>query len=146
VDIANRELSRYGQALFRQAYLLARLLHHIESRAKEPATAEIARCAVMFYAGVHFGRKQPDFWALYLPLRDATRRAKPALFAAKGVDAPSAPPTDAAQFAATAWFGMDWLYGHQYLPTWRPDFSASALTEPELFSSDLIYGARDLED
>jgi len=146
VDIANRELSRYGQTLFRQAYLLARLVHHIERRTEEPANADIARCAVMFYAGIHFGREKPDFWALYLPLRDATRRTEPALFPAKGAAAPSAPPKDAAQFAAISWFGMDWLYGHQYLPRWRPNFSASALTEPDPFSSDLIYRARELQD
>ncbi|HDR9028344.1 TPA: hypothetical protein QDB14_002538 [Burkholderia vietnamiensis] len=145
-DIAGRELSRYGQTLFRQAYLLARLLDHIENHASEPANAEIARCAVMFYAGVHFGREKPDFWALYLPLRDATRRDKPALFPTKGAVAPSAPPKEAAEFAAAAWFGMDRLYGQQYLPKWRPNLSASALTEPDPFPSDLIYGARDLND
>ena len=71
---------------------------------------------------------------------------KPALFPAKGAVAPSAPTKDAAEFAAAAWFGMDRLYGQQYLPKWRPNLSASALTDPNPFPSDLIYGARDFED
>ncbi|ABO55005.1 hypothetical protein LA345_12660 [Burkholderia vietnamiensis] len=145
-DYANRDLSRFGQILFRQAYLLERLLDHIENRPGERPDADIARCAVMFYAGLHFGRQEPDMWALYFPLRDAAKRAGQALFSIHEGDAGNASATESSRVAAQAWAGMDWLYAHQYLPRWRPDFATAPLIEPERFSADLIHDARDAND
>lgn len=145
-DFQQRNLSRFGQVVFHHAYALVRLLDHIENAPLEPADAEIARCAMMFYAGVHFGRNQIDFWTLYLQLRDAVRRAKPALFSVENIDAPNTPSAEATELAAQAWDCMDKLYGTYYLPRWRPNLAASALSEPDKFSATLLLDAAALRD
>ncbi|WP_149029677.1 hypothetical protein [Paraburkholderia fungorum] len=115
VNFADLELSRFGQAVFRHAYVLARLLDYIENRPYEPANAEIARCAVMFYAGVHFGRRQVGFWA---PDRSGMRpggSSQPSSLS-KAPTRQASPTTQPGQIAAKVWGNMDWSYTQQYLP------------------------------
>lgn len=142
-DFGNRELSDYGQVLFRHAYLLVRLLDDIENYPDETISdgSDIAACSVMFYAGVHYGRREVDFWALYLQLRTAVQKAKPVLFEPPADDA-----TPAQRAAVTAWDRMDALYAHYYLPTWRPDFGASGFEEPEPFDDGLFKDAWEWSD
>ena len=145
-DFQRRDLSRFGQLVFRQAYVCVRFLDHIENHADESASADVARCAVMFYAGLHFGKDEVEFWTLYHALSDAAVRVKSPAFPTHASDTPPTPATEADRVVAEAWTGIEWLYRNQYLPRWRPNFSASVAKEPAPFSADLIFAAKDLRD
>ncbi|WP_146153198.1 hypothetical protein [Paraburkholderia fungorum] len=145
-DFEAQNLSLYGSLVLRHAYAFVRLVDHLENHANESAKADVARAAVIFYAGLTLAGDQSDFTVFYNMLRKVALRANSPLFPTSRRVDPSAFESAADRLVARVWVEMEWLYDYHFLPLWRPNFASTEAHDRKPLDMQMVVDAAALRD